>query len=108
MKSVTCLVSALLLLGSAGVASATTGKGCLRVVNVASWDTLNIRARPSASSPIVGEIEPQNYGVISLRGACVPKRAAWGSRWCPIVHYDGGGSSRGWVRARFIRDAECP
>jgi hypothetical protein len=102
------LFPALALLIMSGTAGATTGKGCLRVVNVASWDTLNIRARPSASSAIVDEIDPNNYGVIRLRGTCTPKSASWGNRWCPIVHYDDRDRARGWVKARFIRDAECP
>ena len=102
------LIPALALLTMAGTAHATTGKGCLRVVNVASWDTLNIRARPSASSAVVGEIDPNNAGVISLRGSCVPKSVSWGSRWCPITYYYDRYSVRGFVKARFVRDAECP
>ena len=34
-------------------AQATTGPGCLIVVNVASNDTLNMRAKPSAQSRVV-------------------------------------------------------
>jgi hypothetical protein len=102
------LIAALALFAFAGSAQATTGPGCLRIVNVASWDTLNIRARPSASSAIVDEIDPNNYGVIRLRGTCTPRNIPWGSRWCPIVHYYDRDRVRGWVKARFIRDSECP
>jgi Bacterial SH3 domain len=102
------LLPALALLLISGTANATTGKGCLRVVNVTSWDTLNVRARPSASSPIVGEIDPNNYGVISLRGTCAPKNVSWGNRWCPVVSYYDNSRVRGWVRAKFVRDSECP
>jgi hypothetical protein len=89
-------------------ASATSGPGCLTVVNVESWDTLNVRARPSASSRIVDELPPRGHGIISLRGECVPKSRQWASRWCPITHYNGDYTTNGWVKARFVRDAECP
>lgn len=97
-----------LLAAMAAPAVATTGPGCLRVVNVASWDVLNIRARPSASSRIVAAVDPDGYGVLALRGTCVPKSVSWGSRWCPVSYSDGDGTRRGWVKARFVRDAECP
>ena len=48
------------------------------------------------------------HGIISLRGDCVPKSRPWGSRWCPIMHFDGDHTSRGWVKARFVRDVDCP
>lgn len=89
-------------------AQATSGPGCLRVVNVESWDRLNMRARPSASSRIVDRLHPSRHGIISLRGECVPKSRPWGSRWCPVMHFDGGHTSRGWVKARFVRDSDCP
>ncbi len=97
-----------LLAAMAAPALATSGPGCLRIVNVASWDTLNLRARPSASSRVVQAIDPQNYGVLRLNGTCRPRNVAWGSRWCPVTHFDGDGSRRGWVKARFVRDSECP
>jgi hypothetical protein len=87
---------------------ATSGPGCLVVVNVAYDDVLNIRARPSASSRIVGALEPDNQGIIRLNGQCRPLSVAWGSRWCPVTVYDGDGTTRGWVKARFVRDSDCP
>jgi hypothetical protein len=99
---------AVLLLGLAPAAHATSGPGCLRIVNVASWDVLNIRSRPAASSRIVDAIDPSDYGIISLRGTCTPRNVAWGSRWCPIAHFYGDRTVRGWVKARFVRDSECP
>lgn len=92
----------------AAPAAATTGPGCLRVVNVASWDVLNMRARPSASSRVVAAIDPDGFGVLALRGTCVPRSVAWGSRWCPVAYSDDRGTRKGWVKARFVRDAECP
>jgi hypothetical protein len=105
MKNIYLAAIALLMIS--GSAYATTGPGCLRVVNVASWDTLNIRAKPSASSAIVGKIDPDYYGIIALRGACTPKSLPWGQRWCPIVSYHEK-TVKGWVKARFVRDSECP
>jgi hypothetical protein len=89
-------------------ASATSGPGCLYVVNVESWDALNVRARADASSRIVDRLKPGRHGIISLRGECVPKSRPWASRWCPIDHYDGDRQTRGWVKARFVRDSDCP
>ena len=92
----------------ANTASATSGPGCLRVVNVESWDVLNIRASASANSEIVDELEPGRHGVISLDGECAPVSLPWASRWCPVTHYNGGRTTRGYVKARYVRDAECP
>jgi len=89
-------------------ASATSGSGCLYVVNVESWDALNVRARADSSSRIVDRLRPGRHGIISLRGECVPKSRPWASRWCPIAHFDGDRQTRGWVKARFVRDSECP
>lgn len=107
------LAIAAMALGLAAVgwtlpAAATSGPGCLRVVNVDSWDRLNVRARPSSSSRIVDRLHPDRHGIISLRGDCVPKSRPWGSRWCPIMHFDSDQTSRGWVKARFVRDVDCP
>jgi hypothetical protein len=89
-------------------ANATTGPGCLVVVNVAPDDVLNVRARPSAQSRVVDVLIPDRHGIIHLDSDCRPKSVAWGSRWCPITHYDGDGVTKGWVKARYVRDSECP
>ena len=89
-------------------AAATSGPGCLTVVNVARNDVLNIRARPSSESRIVGSLIPLRHGIIHLDGDCRPKSVSWGNRWCPVTHYDGDGVTKGWVKARFVRDSECP
>ncbi len=89
-------------------AGATTGPGCLTVVNVESWDTLNMRANPSARAPIVDRLPPGRHGIISLRGQCRPLSRPWPSRWCPITHYNGDRTTHGYVKARFVRDSECP
>lgn len=89
-------------------ASATSGPGCLYVVNVAYNDALNIRRNPSSSSRIVGVLVPGRHGIIHLDGKCVPQNRPWGSRWCPITHYDGNATTKGWVKARYVRDSDCP
>ena len=89
-------------------ALATTGPGCLAVVNVAADDALNMRAAPSASARIVDALVPGRHGIIHLDGTCVPYSLPWGSRWCPVTHYDGDSVTRGWVKARYVHDSECP
>jgi hypothetical protein len=114
MTRVACfLVTAAISLAGSGSffpAFATSGPGCLRVVNVPPGDVLNIRKRPNASSPVTGSIVSAQQGIISLRGACKPLNVAWGSRWCPVDYYSGGPNdpARGWVKARFVRDSDCP
>ena len=89
-------------------ADATSGPGCLYVVNVASWDVLNMRARPSASARIVDRLSPRAHGILHLDGGCVPLSRPWGSRWCPVTHYDADRVTKGWVKARYVRDSDCP
>ena len=87
---------------------ATTGPGCLVVVNVAANDVLNMRARASASSMIVDRLPPDGHGIIHLDGKCIPESSPWARRWCPVTHYNGDRVTHGWVKARFVRDSECP
>lgn len=89
-------------------AHATSGPGCLYVVNVASWDVLNMRSRPSVRSRIVDQLAPREHGIIHLDAKCVPLSRSWGNRWCPVSHYSGRGTTRGWVKARYVRDVDCP
>jgi hypothetical protein len=91
-------------------AAATTGPGCLRVVNIAPGDALNVRRRPNAASRIVTSIIPVRQGILHLDGKCRPLSAAWGSRWCPVSYFTGspGDPVKGYVKARFVRDRECP
>jgi len=98
----------LFVLGAVSPSLATTGPGCLVVVNVAANDVLNMRARASASSMIVDGLVPGRHGIIHLDGKCVPESSPWASRWCPVTHYNGDKVTKGWVKARFVRDSECP
>jgi hypothetical protein len=99
---------AVLSLAGAGSAQATSGPGCLRIVNVAANDVLNVRSRPSAAAPVVEALDPEQHGILHLDRDCRPKTAAWSSRWCPITHYNGNAVTHGWVKARFVRDSDCP
>lgn len=113
MRIAAFLVTATLssaLIAVTSPAGATSGPGCLRVVNIEPGDVLNIRRNPAASARIVGAIDPSNQGIISLRGVCKPRTVAWGSRWCPVAYYSGGPNDpvRGWIKARFVRDSDCP
>jgi hypothetical protein len=78
------------------------------VVNVAPDDVLNIRAAPSASARISDVLEPGRHGIIHLDAACRPLDRPWASRWCPVTHYNGDRTTHGWVKARFVRDSDCP
>ena len=89
-------------------AQATSGPGCLVVVNVAAWDSLNMRARPDASSRVVDKLKPQAHGIIHLDAPCTPRSRPWAQRWCPVTHYDGDRTAKGWLKARFVRDSDCP
>jgi hypothetical protein len=112
MKTIRLLsVLTLATMGLSGwtpVSHATTGPGCLVVVNVASGDALNLRARPSSEAAILDVLVPGEHGVIHLDGQCQPKDVPWRSRWCPVTHYSGNDTTHGWVKARFVRDSECP
>ena len=93
----------------AGPSHAATDAGCWVVVNVPPGDSLNVRARPSASSQIVDRLIPNRHGIIAARGRCTPTSVPWGSRWCPISHHSGDyPTTRGWAKARFLRGSGCP
>ena len=102
------LIACIALLGTASPSSATTGPGCLYIVNVAPDDILNMRASASSKAQIVDKIPHKGQGILHLDGKCVPLSRPWGSRWCPITRYSGDGTTQGWVKARFVRDSDCP
>ena len=109
MNKFIALASALaVLIVVAPKAQATSGPGCIYVVNVANWDALNMRAKPRLRSRIIARLRPRSHGIIHLDGKCGPSWKKWGQRWCPVTHYNGDRVSRGWVKARFVRDSECP
>ena len=89
-------------------AHATSGPGCLIVTNVADDDVLNMRGRPSASSRIVDQLVPGEHGIIHLDAPCEPESRPWAQRWCPVSHYNAEIVTHGWVKARYVRDSDCP
>ncbi|MEO0543061.1 MAG: SH3 domain-containing protein [Pseudomonadota bacterium] len=105
---ITVVAALLLVVVPITNANATSGPGCLRVVNVPAGDVLNVRAGASANSAIVDRIDPNRQGILALRSQCVPLSRPWGSRWCPVTHYNGNAVVDGYVKARYIRDQECP
>lgn len=102
------LIAAALLAAFSAPALATSGPGCLVVVNVAKNDALNMRSRPSTQSRIVDVLVPRRHGIIHLDAKCKPLSQPWGNRWCPVSHYNGDRVTKGWVKARFVRDSDCP
>ncbi len=82
--------------------------GCLVVTNVAEDDALNMRRRPSASAAIVDALVPGQHGIIHLDAPCAPAYRPWPQRWCPVSHYNGETVTHGWVKARYVRDSDCP
>lgn len=60
------------------------------VINVASWDKLNIRNGPSTKARVVGEKQYGSCGIMVIRNCR--------SGWCPIED----GHIRGWTNSRFL------
>ncbi len=92
----------------AQVAWATSGPGCFRIIDVADDDVLNIRFEPSASAKLTGTMSPRDHGIIHGKGPCTPTNVEPSQRWCPIVHYNGGGTTIGYVKRKFLQDSDCP
>ncbi|GBE44604.1 MAG TPA: SH3 domain-containing protein [Rhizobiales bacterium] len=108
MERAILAIAAAVYLFSGNAALATTGPGCFQVVNVASWDVLNMRSGPSASNPIVDHLPPGRHGIISQSGPCIPAHVALRSRWCPVTHYSGDRTTSGWVKRHFVAPSDCP
>ena len=89
-------------------ALATTGKGCLRVVNVEPDDQLLLRVAPNPAAKVVIGITPGGPAVIHLDAKCVPFALPYAKRWCPVSIYSDDGRFKGYVKARFVRSSECP
>ena len=60
------------------------------VVNVATWDRLNIRTSPSSQAPVVRRRHYGSCGIFVV-GKCR-------SQWCPVED----GHSAGWANRRFL------
>ena len=108
MKRIISAVFAVGALMAPMAAQATSGPGCLVVVNVPNWDVLNMRAGPSARNPIVDHLPPGRHGIISQSGPCIPRNVSLGARWCPVAHYNGNRTTSGWVKRRFVTPSQCP
>ena len=89
-------------------AHATSGPGCLIVTNVADDDALNMRSRPSASSRIVDQLVPGQHGIIHLDAPCGPLSAPGPSAGAGSAITMREVVTHGWVKARYVRDSDCP
>ncbi|NBB49808.1 SH3 domain-containing protein [Rhizobium sp. CRIBSB] len=73
------------------------GPDFFQVAGISPGDTLNIRTRPSAQSPIVTRVV---NGEILRNGGC---RMTGQTRWCRVSRPDG--SASGWAAGRFLIEA---
>lgn len=121
------IVASLSLAIATGPAAATSGFGCYRV-NVGPSDALNVRAEPSGSASVRASVHWGDQPIIALDGVprgegvepslfqihqtelseCVPSTLPLGARWCPVTLFDGGGTTSGWLKRRFVDHSECP
>ena len=84
------------------------GGSYYRVVNVASWDSLNVHKYPSARSKITAKLKPYDTGLIVSQ-----KRWQGGSKWCDVrflsddyMEYERGVTrEHNWVNCKFLRRA---
>ena len=98
IKTTLLSIFAVASLATAGAVTPANAAGyqvnaAVRVVGVASWDVLNIRAWPNARSAKVGAAAPYARVWVSR---CVTKRR--GSDWCKISWME----PTGWVNSRYL------
>ena len=84
----------------------------VKVVNVESWDSLNVRSEPSQDSEILGILPPATEGVELLQCIGSVSATEWLSSaedgakpkgvWCEVYHDFPGASVRGWVNAWYL------
>lgn len=103
------LLTAFLLVAlAASPAAATSGWGCFRVINVRSGDVLNLRAKPSGSSPIVDKLTPGKHGILAEAGPCKPANTKPSKQWCPLKHFNGDRTTEGWAKLIYLAPSACP
>jgi len=68
-----------------------------RVVNIRSYDTLNVRADAGVYNRKIGELYYRATDIKVIRCKYTPR----GSKWCKISHPS---TYSGWVSARYIRE----
>ena len=117
-KSVACLLAVAALGSGPGTASAEAdGPDFFAVTGVATDDVLNIRERPQAQAPKLGEIPPDGVCIRNLgcQGGLTfqefnelseeqkARRVREHPRWCKIEYR----SMTGWVAGRYLREGEC-
>ena len=85
------LIACTALFASAAPSFACACCGTWKVVNVASYDVLNIRSGPGARYSKVGAI-PAGSGCVIKTGQCR-------KNWCRVSYID----QKGWVSLRYLR-----
>lgn len=60
------------------------------------------------AAPAYATSGPGRHGIIHPDAKSRPLNIPWANRWCPVTHYDGDRVTKGWVKARFVRDSDCP
>lgn len=102
------VVAFLLAATGAAPAAATSGWGCFRVINVRVGDVLNLRAKPSGSSPVVDKLTPGKHGILAEAGPCRPASTKPSKQWCPLKHFNGNRTTEGWAKLIYLAPSECP
>ena len=98
MKSKNSVVAAVLAAGILAVSfwspaaayDCAHGPDYYRVVNVQSWDRLNVRSGPGTSNPVIASMPPTGVGVQCV-GPC-------SGNWCRISWQ----GVVGWVNMRYL------
>ena len=98
-KSVVLATALTLSAGTIQTAVAYTNNQSYKIINVANWDTLNIRSGAGTEYRVISEIPPNASG-ITLIG---DEREVNGSTWVKIL-WDG---QKGWVNKRYLTIAEA-
>lgn len=119
-RSALCVIA--LLVTSTAMAT-SDGPDYLRVRNVKSNDVLHIRSEPTAQSPVVGQLKPDQRGIENigcletmdlihyLKTSGAPKTTVDsvrpGQTWCRVAS-PGNDRVIGWVNGRFVEEDRAP
>jgi uncharacterized protein YraI len=103
MKHTVLIAAALLMAVSPSTAQQNPDDGgpdYLKVDGIGETDALNIRAKPSSKSAIVGRV---GNGAILQNGGCAEYQ---GARWCAVTVPDS--DVKGWAFGKYLREGSAP